>query len=502
MDALVSDAARISPSAHPFLDGRDKQLLIDGRWQAAASGAVIESRNPSTGELLGRFAAGGAADIDRAVAAARAAFDGPWAKSKPFQRQELLLKWADLIDRHFEELSWLDVLDMGAPVSSVMTRRNRHIGMVRFYAGMATAMHGETIENSMPGDFSSFTLKEPVGVVGAIIPWNGPIHATIWKIAPALATGCTMVLKPSEEASLTSLRMGELLLEAGLPDGVVNIVTGYGHEAGEALSRHSGVDKIAFTGSTATGRKLVEASAGNFKRVSLELGGKSPNIVFADADLDKAVPGAAMAAYANTGQICSAGTRLFVQEGIYDEFCTRVAEFGKTLKVGNSSLEDTQIGPIVSARQLDRVEHYLASGASEGAIALSGGQRLTGSGYDEGFFVAPTIFKGVSDGMTIAREEIFGPVISALPFKDVDDVVARANNTEYGLGSGVWTQDLATAHKMSKRLRAGMVWINCYQAGDPAVPFGGYKASGYGRESGVEHLEEYLETKAVWINLD
>ena len=488
--------------SHPFLTPSAKQLLIDGKWQDAASGQTIESVNPSTGEVLGRFAAGGAADIDRAVAAARAAFEGAWSKFKPFQRQELLLKWADLIDAHFEELTWLDVLDMGVPISVAKTRRQRVIGMIRFYAGMATALHGETIENSMPGDFRSFTVKEPIGVVGAIIPWNGPLVAAVWKIAPALATGCTMVMKPSEEASLTVLRLGELLLEAGLPAGVLNIVTGYGHDAGQALATHPGVDKIAFTGSTGTGRRLIEASAGNFKRLSLELGGKSPNIVFADADLDKAVAGAAMAVFANTGQICSAGTRLFVQEPIYDEFCERVAAFGKALKVGDGAAADTQIGPLVSARQLEVVQHYLASGPQEGAVALAGGERLTGAGYDGGFFVAPTLFKGVSDDMAIAREEIFGPVISALPFKDAEDVIARANDTEYGLGSGVWTQNLSTAHRMAGGLRAGVVWINCYQAGDPAVPFGGYKASGYGRESGIEHLQEFLETKAVWINLD
>lgn len=491
----------IAPERHPFLDGKPKQMLIGGQWVAAAAGGTIETRNPSNGNLLANFPAGTQADVDLAVAAARAAFQGPWSRFKPFQRQELLLRWADLIDRHFDELSWLDVLDMGVPVSVARSRRQRVIGMVRFYAGMATALHGETIENSMPGNFSSFTLKDPVGVVGAIIPWNGPLVATVWKLAPALATGCTVVLKPSEEAPLTSLRLGELLMEAGLPDGVVNIVTGYGHQAGAAIAAHPGVDKVAFTGSTGTGRRLIEASAGNFKRLSLELGGKSPNIVFADADLDAAVPGAAMAVFANSGQVCSAGTRLFVQRGIYDEFTARVAEFGKSLKVGDSALADTQIGPIVSERQLQTVERYLASGADEGATALAGGQRLTGGDYDKGFFVPPTVFKGVTDSMTIAREEIFGPVISALPFDSAEDVITRANDTEYGLGSGVWTTNLATAHRMAKGLRAGSVWINCYQATDPAVPFGGYKSSGYGRESGIEHLKEFLETKSVWINL-
>lgn len=498
----MSKTLNFDPKHHPFLSGGHKKLLIDGQWTASSSGKTIDAINPSTGEHLAYFAAGNAEDVERAVISSRAAFEGAWSRFKPFQRQELLLKWGDLIDLHFEELCWLDTLDMGAPISVTRARRQRVIGMLRFYAGMSTALHGDTIENSMPGNFTSFTLKDPVGVVGAIIPWNGPMVAAVWKIAPALAAGCTVILKPSEEASLTCLRLGELLMEAGLPDGVLNIVTGYGHEAGAALSTHSGVDKIAFTGSTGTGRRLIEASAGNFKRLSLELGGKSPNIIFADADLDAAVPGAAMAVFSNTGQVCSAGTRLFVEAPIYDEFCARVADFGKKLKVGNAALSETQIGPVVSARQLATVEHYLDSAPKEGAIAISGGARLTGADYDNGFFVPPTVYKDVVDNMAIAREEIFGPVISALSFNDIDEVIHRANDTEYGLGSGVWTTNLGTAHLMAKKLRAGSVWINCYQASDPAVPFGGFKSSGIGRESGIEHLYQYLESKSVWINLD
>ncbi|NWK97390.1 betaine-aldehyde dehydrogenase [Sphingobium lactosutens] len=494
--------AATSSTASPVLEASPKLLLIGGKWQAAQSGETIETRNPSTGEIVGHFQSGKAADVDLAVAAARAAFEGHWSKTTPFQRQELLLKWAHLIDAHFEELTWLDVLEMGVPISVALTRRQRVIGMIRFYAGLATALHGETIDNSMPGEFSSFTLKEPLGVVGAIIPWNGPLVAAVWKIAPALATGCTMVLKPSEEASLTVIRLAELLQEAGMPDGVLNVVTGYGHEAGAALAAHKDVDKIAFTGSTATGRRLVEASAGNFKRLSLELGGKSPNIVFADANFETAVPGAAMAVFANTGQICSAGTRLFVEAPIYEEFCARVAEFGRKLVVGNSASAETQVGPLVSTRQLEVVQRYFDAGAREGAVALSGGERLYGAQFENGNFVAPTVFTHVRDDMAIAREEIFGPVISALPFSNMEEVVARANASEFGLGSGVWTQNLGTAHKMARAMRAGVVWINCYQAGDPAVPFGGYKESGYGRESGIEHMHEFLQTKSVWINLN
>jgi aldehyde dehydrogenase (NAD+) len=487
---------------HPFLDGKPKRMLIDGRWVDAASGKTFQTVNPSTGEVLATVAEGDSEDIDRAVEAARRAFDGPWRKFTPFERQNLLLKLADLVEQNFDELAALDTVDMGAPISRTKGGRLRVLGMLRYYAGQAVAIHGETIENSLPGSYVSFTLKEPIGVVGAIIPWNGPLSATVWKIGPALATGCTVVLKPAEEAPLTPLRLAELCQEAGVPPGVVNVVPGYGETAGAALSRHPDVDKVAFTGSHLTGQKIVEASAGNLKRVSLELGGKSPDVVFADADLDAAVPGAGMAVFANSGQICSAGTRLFVERKIYDEFTARVAAYSKTLRVGNSSDPATQVGPLVSVEQLDRVTGYLAIGRQEGARPLSGGERLTEGDMAKGYFVPPTVFADVKDDMRIAQEEIFGPVISAIPFTDVDEVIARANKTNFGLGSGLWTRDLSKAHKMARGIRAGSVWINCYQAMDPAVPFGGYKMSGYGRESGKQHVEEYLNVKAVWIKTD
>jgi len=494
----MNDMTRI----HPFLDGKPKRMLIGGKWLEAASGKTFETRNPATGELLANVAEGDAEDIDRAVAAAREAFNGPWSKVKPAQRQLILLKLAELVEQNIEELAALDTLDMGAPITRTRNNRNRAVGMLRFYAGMATALHGETIDNSLPGEFVSFTLKEPVCVVGAIIPWNAPLSSSIWKLGPALATGCTVVLKPAEEAPLTPLRLGELCLEAGVPPGVVNVVPGFGETAGAALASHPDVDKVAFTGSHVTGQAIVRASAGNLKRVSLELGGKSPDIVFADADLTQAVPGAAMAVFSNSGQICSAGTRLFVEQRIYDEFTGRVAEFGKTLRIGDGRDPDTQVGPLVSAEQLKRVTGYLDIGRQEGAHPLSGGERLTDGPLAKGYFVPPTVFAGVRDDMRIAQEEIFGPVISAIPFTDIEEVIARGNRTQFGLGSGVWTRDVGKAHRLARAIRAGSVWINCYQAMDPAVPFGGYKMSGYGREGGVQHLEEYLNVKAVWIKTD
>jgi aldehyde dehydrogenase (NAD+) len=475
-------------------------LLINGEVMPARSGRTFESINPATGDLLVHIAEGDSADVDDAVRAARAAFEGEWSRWRPHDRQRALIRLAELVESHADQLGLLDTLDMGAPWTRTRNP-TRPVGLLDWYAAQAVGLCGETIPNSLAADYLSYTVKEPVGVVAGIIPLNAPIPGTIWKIGPVLATGCTMVLKPAEEASLTAIRLGMLCLEAGIPPGVINVVPGGGPTAGDALVTHPGIDKIAFTGSLETGRRIIAASAGNVTRLTLELGGKSPDIVFRDADLDQAVPGAAMAIFGNSGQVCSAGSRLFVQREIYEEFVARVAEFGANLKIGNGVEEDTQLGPVVSSRQLERVMAYIESGKSEGARPVTGGVRLTEGSLAGGFFIAPTVFDSVRDDMQIATEEIFGPVVTAVPFDDVEDVTRRANSSDFGLGAGIWTTDLRTAHTVARSVKAGSIWVNGYQAMDPAVPFGGMKRSGFGRESGREQLEEYLDVKAVWINL-
>jgi aldehyde dehydrogenase (NAD+) len=489
------------PPRPALLDTPEQDMLIGGQRVPALSGKRFETRNPATGDLLAMVAHGCAEDVDRAVKVARAALTGPWARMKGAERQRIMLRLADLVEQHYDELAMLDTLDLGAPYSRTVLGKVRAGALLRYYAGQATLISGETLDNSAPGDVLSHTLKEPIGVVAAINPWNGPIGMSVWKAGPVLASGCTLVMKPAEQTPLSALRFGELCLEAGVPEGVINIVTGKG-DAGAALSAHPGVDKIAFTGSTGVGEKILLAAAPTMKRVSVELGGKSPNIVFADADLDKAVPAAAMAVFANSGQICSAGTRLYVHSSIREEFMERLAAFTKTMKVGDPLDPQTQIGPVVSGPQMEKILGFMEGAVAEGASALVGGARLSGTGYDDGYFIQPTIFDNVSDTMTIAREEIFGPVLASFSFDTIEEVLERANGTEFGLGSGVWTRDLATAHRMARGIRAGSVWVNCYQVLDPGVPFGGYGMSGFGRESGPHHIEEYLETKAVWIKLD
>lgn len=490
----------MNATAHPFLDGKPKRMLIGGQWVEALSGKTFESVNPATGKVIAEIAEGDAADVDRAVAAARTAFEGPWSQFKPFDRQALMLNIADTVEKHFDELCVLETLDMGAPIARTSTYKRWIVQALRFYAGQATALAGETPHNSFPGDMFTYTLRAPIGVVGGIIPWNGPLISQLWSIAPTLATGCTLVLKPAEDASLGVLRFAEIMQEAGLPDGVINVVTGMGSTAGARLAAHPDVDKIAFTGSTATGRRIIEASGGNMKRVAVELGGKSPDIIFADADLDKAVPGAGMGCFNNSGQICYAGTRVFVQRPIYDEFVERLAAFSKTIKVGDSLDPATQLGPLVSSRQLKTVTGYFDLARSEGAEVAAGGERLGGD-LAEGFFVPPTVLSGMTNNMRTAREEIFGPVASVIAFDSEDEVIRLANDTQYGLGGAVWTQNVATAHRVARGVRAGMMWVNCYGTTESPVTSEGYRMSGYGAKGGRRHVEEYLYNKTVWMNL-
>jgi aldehyde dehydrogenase (NAD+) len=486
------------PSWPAFLDGGAKRMLIGGDWVEADSGRTLSTLNPADGSTLAQFAAGDARDIDRAVVAARAAFEGPWSRWKPFDRQRAIIRLAELVEQNYDELSMLDTLDMGIPWSRWRISR-RAVAQLYWYAAQAVALRGETIPNSAPGDFLSWTLREPVGVVGAITPWNGPISAAIWKIGPVLATGCTVVLKPSEEAPLSALRLGELCLEAGIPEGVVNVVTGTGEQAGAALASHLGIDKITFTGSVESGQHIVRASAGNMKRLTMELGGKSPNIIFSDADLDAAIAGAAVAAFTNTGQVCSAGTRLFVEESVHERVVEGVAQIAAGLRVGPGVAPDTEMGPLVSQRQLDRVLSYVDLGQQEGARFAAGGRRLMEPGFENGYFVQPTVLTNVDNTARIAQEEIFGPVLSVIPFTELAEVARLANATPFGLASAVWTTDVTRAHTLAGMIRAGTVWLNTYMMMDPAVPFGGYKLSGYGRESGNEQMAEYLQTKTVWL---
>jgi aldehyde dehydrogenase (NAD+) len=486
-----------------YLETSPKKLLIGGEWLPALSGKTFDSVNPSTGEIIARIAEGDRDDVDRAVDAARKALNGPWTCFTAAQRQNILLKLAALVEEHFDELYTLDSLDMGMPIGFRGAMSAEFAAeILRYYAGLCTKFHGETIPNSRPGSLFTYTLKEPVGVVGSIIPWNAPLSETIWKVAPVLASGCTMVLKPAEEASLSPLRFGELLQELDLPDGVVNIVTGFGETAGAALSGHPAVDKISFTGSSFTGQDIVRAAAGNLKRVSLELGGKSPHIVFADARIESAVAAAGSGVFFNCGQNCASGSRMFVQRPIYDEFVERLSRHAASLLVGNSSDSRTQIGPLVSEAQLNRVTSYLDIGAKEGARTTVGGRRLIDGDLARGYFVAPTVFADVEDEMRVAQEEIFGPVACVLPFDSIEEVIERANNTIFGLAGGVWTQDINNAHRVAHSIRTGVMWVNTYNEFDPAVPYGGYKMSGWGKELGSESLDDYLNTKSVWIRAD
>jgi len=482
--------------------GAPRQLFINGQWSDAASGKTFETPNPATGETLARVAEGDAEDIDRAVRAARKAFEeGPWSTMTASERGRIIWRIGDLILEHTDELAQLESLDNGKPfVVAQAADVPLAADLFHYMAGWATKIEGNTINISVPympgANFHSYTLREPVGVVGQIIPWNFPLLMAAWKLGPALATGNCVVLKPAEQTPLTSLKLAELIAEAGVPDGVVNVVPGYGETAGAALAAHHDVDKVAFTGSTEVGKLIVAAAAGNLKKVTLELGGKSPNIVFDDAD-PAAVEGAANAIFFNHGQCCVAGSRLFVQENRFDEVVDGVAEIAKSIKLGSGLDEGTQMGPLVSDEQLRRVTGYLESGKADGATAVTGGGRFG----DRGYFVEPTVLTNTTPEMKVVREEIFGPVVVAAPFSDLDEIAAAANDTEYGLGAGIWTRDISKAHALAKKLRAGTVWINCYNVFDAALPFGGYKQSGWGREMGHEALEAYTEVKAVTAQL-
>ncbi|RDW18372.1 betaine-aldehyde dehydrogenase [Oceanobacillus arenosus] len=481
---------------------KPKKMYINGQWVDAVSGKTIETRNPATGEILTTVPDGGVEDINRAVAAARKAFEeGPWPKMKPTERANLLLKFADLVEENAEELAHLETLDNGAPVSSTIHYSASVAEDFRYYAGWATKITGQTVPVSVPGNFFNYTRKEPVGVCGQIVPWNAPIMMASWKLSAPLATGNTVILKPASLTPLTALRLGELIQEAGFPDGVVNIVTGSGSVAGTALTEHPDVDKIAFTGSTEVGKQIMRSGAGNIKKVSLELGGKSAHIVFADADYDLAIANAANAIYTNSGQACVAGSRLFVEKKIYDNFMSDLAEYTKSLRVGNGFDQSTNLGPLISAQQKETVLNYLDIGQEEGAEVLIGGN-VTDNDLAGGYYVKPTVVANVNNSMRIAQEEIFGPVVSGIPFEDIDEAIKLANQSEYGLGGGVNTTDLRKAHKVAHGLRTGNVWVNTYNIMDPASPFGGYKQSGLGREHGSESVDMYTETKSIWINLD
>jgi phenylacetaldehyde dehydrogenase len=487
----------VSPQIHPhvaeFIE-KPVKMLINGKWVNAASGKTFATYNPATGEVLAQVAEGDREDIEQAVRAARKAFDsGPWRKLTASERGRLIWKLADLIEQHAEEFAYIESLDNGKPLKiAKVADVPLTVDMFRYMAGWATKIEGNTIPISVPGHFA-YTLREPIGVVGQIIPWNFPLLMAAWKLGPALASGCTVVLKPAEQTPLSALRLGELIQEAGFPEGVVNIVPGFGETAGAALVAHPDVDKVAFTGSTEVGRLIVHAAAGNLKKVSLELGGKSPNVVFKDADLETAVAGSASAIFFNHGQCCCAGSRLYIEKPVFDQVIEGVAQRAKKIKVGPGLDPETHMGPLVSTEQLDRVCGYLEAGFSEGAKAVVGGHKAG----DRGYFVEPTVLVDTKENMKVVKEEIFGPVVTAMPFTDPEEIIPRANDSEYGLAAGVWTRDLGKAHRMAEQLRAGTVWINCYNVFDAALPFGGYKQSGWGREMGHEVLNNYTQTKAV-----
>ena len=493
---------QVDAHAREFV-GHDHPMLIGSDWVDAASGKTFEVLNPATGELLCRVAEGSSEDIDRAVKTARAAFEsGPWHTMKPSERGRMIHKLGDLILEHGDELAALETLDNGKPYAVARAADvPLAADLFHYMSGWCTKLNGQTIQPNVPympdAQWHAYTTRDPIGVVGQIIPWNFPLLMAAWKLGPALAAGCTIILKPAEQTPLSALRLGELILEAGIPPGVVNIVTGFG-EAGAALAAHGDVDKVAFTGSIEVGKLIVNAAgASNLKKLTLELGGKSPNVVYADSDLEATIPGAAMSIFFNHGQCCAAGSRLFVEHDVYDEVLQGISDIAKGMKVGSGFEADTDMGPLVSQEQLDRVSGFLDAGAAEGACAVAGGKRVG----ERGYFMAPTVLTDTTPDMKVEAEEIFGPVVVAKPFKDASEIAPIANETSYGLAAGVWTRDISKAHATARAIRAGTVWVNCYNVFDAALPFGGYKESGWGREMGGEALNNYLETKCVVTQL-
>ncbi|MEH6942298.1 aldehyde dehydrogenase family protein [Bacillus sp. JJ722] len=491
----------LHPKAAEFVS-TPKKLLINGQWVDAISGERTQTINPATGEVITTVAKGGREDVHQAVQAARKAFDeGPWSKMKPAERAKLLLKLADLMDDNAEEFAHLETLDNGRALMFTARVANMCAEHFRYYAGWTTKTAGETIPVSLPGDIFNYTRREPIGVCAAINPWNIPLPAAVMKLAAPLATGNTVVLKPASETPLTTLRLGELIQEAGFPDGVVNIVTGPGSTLGKALTEHPDVDKIAFTGSTEVGQQIMRSGASTIKKVTLELGGKSAHIIFADADYEVALRNAAHAIFMNSGQLCVAGSRLFVEKNIYDRFVADLADFTKTYTLGNGFAPSTMLGPVISEQQKNSILKYIDIGQQEGAELVIGGE-AKGAGLENGNYVKPTVFANVTNDMRVAQEEIFGPVVTAIPFDNMDEVIKMANQSIYGLAGGICTTDVRKAHKVAHALRTGNVWINTYGLADPASPFGGIKQSGIGKENGAAAIDMYTEIKSVWLNLD
>ncbi|MBO4221115.1 aldehyde dehydrogenase family protein [Bradyrhizobium neotropicale] len=494
MMSIAYDYAReaLGRSAAP-----EELLLIDGARVPAISGRTFKSLNPATEDVIATIAEGGAADVDRAVAAARRAFEGPWRSMRAAERGHVLLKWAELLKRHADEIIELESLDAGKPIAAVLRQDfPAAIDTLTYYAGWADKIGGDVV--STRDDALTYTVREPVGVVAAIVPWNFPLMIGMWKLAPALACGCTIVMKPAELTSLSALRIGELALEAGLPRGVLNIVTGPGRIAGEALVNHPDVDKVTFTGSPGVGRGIMRGAAGNFKRVSLELGGKSANVIFEDANLDAAAKAAAAGIFFNAGQVCSAGSRVLVQESVYDEVVERLAARASALRIGDPQDRATALGPVISDKQMKTILDYVDIGKNEGALLVTGGERVG----DRGYFISPAVFANVKHEMRISQEEIFGPVVSVIKFKDEADALRIANGTAYSLAAGVWSSDIGRVQRFAKRARAGTVWINTYGYTDVRLPWGGERDSGLGREHGTAAIDNFTEPKAVWMNLN